>query len=104
MWIIYEVAETTNPEDLDELPTYTTYPEIFTNFQYLVFTLSEICNKYQTKLPLTHPEGTYNIRCGIPASLEELNFGATGRDYQAYSISANLGEHKIYGFIKKCGD
>ncbi len=101
MWIIYEVAETTNPDDIDYKPTFTTYPEIFANLQDLVFTLSEICNKYQTQIPLTHQEGTYNIRCSIPVSLDELNFGATGRDYQAYSISANLGKHKIYGYIKK---
>ncbi len=100
MWIIYEVEATINTDNPEYKPTITTYPEILTNFQDLVFTLSEICNKYQTRLPITHTAGTYNIRCGIPVSLEELNFGATGRDYQAYSISTNLGEHKIYGYIK----
>lgn len=100
MWQIYEYTEYTIPDDIHQKQIIHIYPTIFTKYHDLALELSEICNRHQLNLDLHHTQTINNFRIGIP-TLTELNSIPTGTDYQAYSISLDMGQHKLYGFIKK---
>ena len=100
MWIIYKYTETTNPKDDNEYTTCHIYPKVFNEYQDLAVELSEICNSHERHLALHHARTINNFRVGIP-TCEELNSTPIGTDYQAYSISIAMGQHKIMGYIKQ---
>ena len=100
MWQIYEFAEYTNPDDLYPETNIIYHPQVFLEYQDLALELSEICNRHQLCLDLYHTRTINNFRVGIP-TLAELANTPTGSDYQAYSISLDMGLHKIRGYIKK---
>ena len=99
MWIIYECTEITNP--VDDIPYSSThiYPESFLEYQDLALELSEIFNKHNSLIDKNYSKTINNFRVGIP-TLETLNSTPTGMDYQAYSISLDMGKQKIKGFVK----
>jgi len=103
MWIIYEYTETTNPDD--DIPYSTTYiyPKAFMEYQDLAIELSEICTKHKTQIDNNYSQTINNFRAGIP-TLTELDSTPTGTDYQAYSISLDMGNIKIRGYIKKMAE
>ena len=100
MWQIYEYTEYTNPDDLDTQINIHIHPIVFKDYQDLVHELSEICNRHALQLSLYHTKTINNHRVGMP-TLDELNSTSTGTDYQAYSISINMGQQKTKGYIKK---
>ena len=100
MWQIYEFAEYTNPDDLYPETNIIYHPQVFLDYQDLALELSEICNRHQLFLDLYHHKTINNFRVGIP-TLNELNSIPTGTDYQAYSISLDMGQQKTRGYIKK---
>jgi predicted glycoside hydrolase/deacetylase ChbG (UPF0249 family) len=101
MWQIYEYTEYTNPDYLDQQTDIHIHPKIFKDYQDLAHELSEICNRHERQLALRHNKTINNFRAGIP-TLAELNSTPTGTDYQAYSISIDMGQQKTKGYIKIC--
>jgi len=100
MWQIYEFAEYTDPDYLLTKTNIHIHPQVFLEYQDLVDELSEICNRHQHYLDIHYSKTINNFRIGIP-TITELNSIPTGTDYQTYSISIDMGQHKLYGFIKK---
>lgn len=100
MWQIYETTEYTNPDELYPETNIIYHPQVFLNYQDLALELSEICQRHQLCLDLYHNRTINNFRVGIP-TLTELEDTPTGTNYQAYSISLDMGLHKIRGYIKK---
>ena len=100
MWQIYEYTELTNLDDLERQTSIYIHPIVFNDYQDLTHELAKICDKHARQLAIYHTRTINNHRVGIP-TLAELNSTPIGTDYQAYSVSLNMGQQKTRGYIRK---